>query len=114
MSYRTGLAALLALLFVTTWSLQTTHGFLLHTDHHDRPACSAEHDEAATHIHDTRYATDGCTLCAFVLSPVSEVVLPALLAPLRPVLTITASTFVAAWSPGITADHISLRGPPAL
>ncbi|MEO6037980.1 MAG: hypothetical protein ABIQ93_06155 [Saprospiraceae bacterium] len=44
------------------------HGFLAHADHHARPVCMVKRDHAAQHIHDARYAADGCTLCAFVLS----------------------------------------------
>ncbi|MCY7327306.1 MAG: hypothetical protein LH618_02015 [Saprospiraceae bacterium] len=110
---RPGLAALLILLFVAAWSLQTTHGFLLHTDHHDRPICSAEHDQAATHIHDTRYATDGCTLCAFVLANADVFPIPMFSETTVQVPNTQSPSFyqppALAWA---TGDFLLLRGPP--
>ncbi|MFN0215973.1 MAG: hypothetical protein ACKVT2_17065 [Saprospiraceae bacterium] len=60
------------LLFTAFWSLKTTHVLVSH--HHDgseHPVCEAAHDPNSAHIHDERWATEDCTLCAFVVS-VSE------------------------------------------
>ena len=57
------------LLFTAFWSLKTMHVMLAH--HHDaseHPVCEASHDQKSAHIHDERWATDDCSLCAFVVS----------------------------------------------
>ena len=103
------MAFLLAFFFVTAWSLKTMHGFLVHTDHHDRPVCTAEYDHATQHIHDMRYAADGCTLCAFILSVPA---LPALMALLEPAQTKPVEEASACYqSP--TAGTVIIRAAPS-
>jgi len=58
-------AFLLALVFTTSWSLNSLHDLLLH---HEHPVCEAVYDGKGTHIHDDRYEVHGCTLCALLLA----------------------------------------------
>jgi len=58
------------LLFTAFWSSKTVHVLLAH--HHDHEAehlvCDAAHDPNVAHIHDDRWATEDCSICAFVVS----------------------------------------------
>jgi hypothetical protein len=101
------------LIFLTGWSMGTTHRLLQHHEH-DGPQCKAKFERNATHLHDERYANDHCTLCAFVLAApyllsVSALSAKSVLAPIS-----KASFHLSPSCTNTLHDTTCLRGPPAL
>lgn len=60
----------LTFLLLGFWLMKALHPLLEHHhSHEDHPVCTAaERDRSVHHLHDERYATDECSVCAFVLS----------------------------------------------
>jgi hypothetical protein len=63
-------AALLLVFLLSAWLGKATHVFFGHGHHHheEKLVCAHETSDSAAHIHDERYATGDCELCAFVLN----------------------------------------------
>ncbi|MBC7775143.1 MAG: hypothetical protein H7246_06855 [Phycisphaerae bacterium] len=113
-SYRRVCAWALMLLFTAFWSLKTVHVLVLH--HHnpsEHPVCELAHDQQGTHIHDERWASENCSLCAFVVSasdsfslPVFPALLPKLPESESPVFYLAPAFSKKA------CDSTMRRGPP--
>jgi hypothetical protein len=63
-------AGLLTVFLLGFWLMKALHPLLEHHHSHEaHPVCTAaERDRSEHHLHDERYATDECSICAFVLS----------------------------------------------
>lgn len=80
--------------------------------HHAIPVCESGHKTPASHLHDSRYNPDDCSVCAFLfavteLVPVSTCIHPPKLQLVRS-LPMASQTFT-------VLEHSTtlLRGPPA-
>ncbi len=66
---RSSQALWLLMLFLASFGLKNGHS-LLHGEHHRALPCSAPREGDNTrHLHDERYSTHDCFLCAWGLSP---------------------------------------------
>ena len=114
MSYRQISAGFLALAFVAFWSMKTLHVLASHHSHADHPVCSASDDRSAMHLHDERYASDDCSICAFVLAVPEIISITALLIPTGSEPVTSVPCYCPPKCTNLAKDTTCLRGPPAV
>lgn len=112
-AYNRYLAFALLLVLGGFLAFQALHGFERHHDHSGARACTEHNDGQGTHLHDSRYGSDDCSLCAFCLKATDLPALPYLTVPLGAFADKRIETHEA---PCVktACDTTSLRGPPAI
>ncbi len=101
------------LLFVAAWSLRALHGFTLHHNHPERPICEASHDSSKPlHFHDHRYASDSCSICAFLLATPELLSVTVLLRKMTIHKAEQRHSFYKSPHIETVIDTAKLRGPP--
>ncbi|TNE49777.1 MAG: hypothetical protein EP344_17850 [Bacteroidetes bacterium] len=103
--------ALLGVLFLASWGLRTTHLLLLDHVHHVIPACDANHQKHATHLHDARYNPEDCAVCAFLFASPEVVSIAPAFACVKPLVQKTVALPYLLHLSG-SEGTIVLRGPP--
>ena len=96
------------------WASKSLHGFLLHHEHAEHPVCEAESESGGTHIHDQRYATDDCSICAFVLAIPGWVSISSAIAGPSELPERNAPFLYSPTHSKTACDTNSSRGPPVL
>ena len=104
-------AALLLTFLLAAWLGKATHVFFGHGHHHheEKLVCAHEANDNAAHIHDERYATADCELCAFVLSGPDQ--LPQLVWPEWQIATLVYNELVPLWETPLCAAVFSEDSP---
>lgn len=105
------MTGLLALVFVSSWSLKTVHTLVMHHAHHDVPVCAAAYEGSSKHFHDERYQPDDCSVCAFIFA-VPEIVSVSVL--LQPPALVAGREMANPPSRcySVDPDSVRSRGPP--
>jgi hypothetical protein len=98
-------------LFLASFGLKNGH-LLLHGEHHRALPCSASREGDNTrHLHDERYSTHDCFVCAWGFSPVE---LSDAIPTLKSRLVAPSSSYLILWGKltAAQAEQRYLRGPP--
>jgi Protein of unknown function (DUF2946) len=113
--YRQISAALLAVLFLSFWTLKISHVLLAHHTHEAHPECEIAVEHAgATHLHGEEFGADDCSLCDMAFA--SADLPPGLVFPSVRVVAPIATPIAVIQAPFVAnkGAFFHRRGPPVV